>query len=107
MLELLVRLAPSLLLLVVGIRIRLILQAFARASATSPDRAVTLRSLRIRMGGLPLRLLERRGVLVRTADGYYLDVPARDRWRRRRRIVLATVLGLLTLLLAAILLRHR
>ncbi len=96
MLQVLVRFAPSLLLLVIALRVRVIQRAFRDAGATTPATAVALRALPVSTRGLPIRILARHGVVVATGDGrHYLDLAAAERWRRRRRIVLPIVLVLL------------
>ena len=92
MLHAILRFAPSLVLLMVALRVRRIERAFIEAGATRAERASSLADLKVRRGGIAYKLLVRRGVLARSGDGYYLDLAARERWRRRRRTILPIVL---------------
>jgi len=93
----LLRLGPSLVLLVLAWRVHWIVRRFREAEATAPESARSLEELRIR-GGRAVRLLSRRGVLAAVGDRYYLDEAAYARWNRRRRIALAIALSLVALL---------
>lgn len=107
MLQAVIRLAPSLIVLVIAVRLRVIQRAFREAGAISPATAVPLRALRVSTRGLPMKVLLRHGVVVETGDGrHFLDLAAAERWRRRRRIVLPIVLGLLAAGLAIVYLTH-
>jgi hypothetical protein len=100
------RLAPSILLLAVALRVRAITRSFHQAGATSPATAKPLDELRVRGRGLAFRLLSRRGVLVPLPGGeFYLDPVAEDRWRRRRRTVLPIVLALVLVVVVVLLWR--
>ena len=91
------QLGPALVLLVLAWRVRKTVSRFREAGVTAPEHARSLPDLEIRNGGA-IRLLRRRGVLVEVeAERYYLDEAAYGRWRKRRRIVLAVVLGLLAI----------
>ena len=93
-----VRLAPTLLILFVALRVRWIQRRFLDAGAIAPERAVSLETLGVRNFGLAYRILTRRGIIAPSGGGYYLDLDARERWRRRRRIVVPIFAGLVLLL---------
>lgn len=89
MLQVLSRLAPGMIALVLAWRMRQVQRRFLEAGVVRPDRAVPLDSLGVRGFGLVFRILTRHGVLVRADQGYYLDVAARQRWIKRRRTIAA------------------
>lgn len=108
MLQMIIRLAPSLIFLVIAVRLRVIQRAFRDVGAMSPATAVSLQALPVSTRGLPMKILRRHGVVVETVDGrHFLDLAAAEQWRRRRRIVLPIVLGLLAVGLVAVYLVHR
>ena len=80
---------------------KIAIQAFRRAGAVSPDRAVSLAEVGA-SEGLAFHRLRARAVLRETAPGrYYLDEPTWTAMRRLRKrvliVALAVVLGLLFL----------
>ena len=90
--------APTVILLVLAWRVRKTLKLFQAAGALAPESAQPLAALGVRRSPA-LRILKRHGVLVDVGDGrYYLDTAAHERWRRRRRKILAVVLGAVALL---------
>lgn len=107
MLQVILRLAPSLLFLAVAVRVRRIQRAFIDAGTTGPERATTLAALNVRGSGIAFTLLVRRGVLVRSGGGYFLDMAAMERWQRRRRTILPIVLASLGALLLWLLIVER
>lgn len=91
------QLGPALVLLVLAWRIRQTISRFRDAGITAPEHARSLSDLGIRRGRA-IRLLERRGVLVEVEEQrYYLDAAAYERWRKRRRILLAVVFSAVAL----------
>ena len=65
-----------------------IMNAFRKNNALSPDRARTKAELRIRSMRIFNRLISK-GVIKRVSgDRYYMDVPAQERYVKRRRIAL-------------------
>jgi hypothetical protein len=92
------QLGPALVLLVLAWRIRQTVSRFREAGVTAPEHAKSLSDLDIR-DGKAIKLLRRRGVLVDAGtERYYLDEAAYERWRKRRRIILAVMLGVVVLL---------
>lgn len=91
-LKALAKLGPALVLLVLAWRIRQAVSRFREAGATAPEHARSLSELGI-CNGKSIKLLRRRGVLVDAgSERYYLDEAAYERWRKRRRIILAVML---------------
>jgi hypothetical protein len=86
------QLGPALVLLVLAWRIRQTVSRFRDAGVTAPEHAKSLSDLNIR-NGRAIRLLRRREVLVDAgSERYFLDEAAYERWRKRRRIILAVML---------------
>lgn len=91
------RFVPTLAILVVALRTRWIQRRFLDAGATAPEHAVPLGTLGVRNFGIAYRILSRHGVIVPFGAGYYLDLDARARWRRRRLILAPILIGLVLL----------
>lgn len=83
---------------------RRIVAAFRAAGATDPGRATTVEKLAVR-GGQALRILLRHGILHDAGDGMlWLDEVAWNAHEaRRRRFALRLILGMVTLVSAALL----
>lgn len=78
-------------------RIRQTVSRFRVAGATFPENARSLADLGVR-NGIAVKLLRRRSVLVDAGgERYYLDEVGYERWRKRRRIILAVVLGVIAI----------
>ena len=97
LLKALAQLGPALVLLLLTWRIRQTVARFRAAGVTALEHARFLSDLDIRHGRA-IRLLELRGVLVEVgSERYYFDAAAYERWRKRRRVILAVVLGVVVI----------
>lgn len=96
-LKALAQLAPAFVILVLAWRVRQTVSRFREGGVTAPESAKSLSDLGIRQGGA-FRLLHRRDILVDAgSERYYLDEAAYGRWRKRRRIVFAVMLGVIVI----------
>jgi len=93
-------LAPLVVILVVAWRLRVLIRAFKRIGALSPDSAVPATNLNVRRGALFRRLVRRRIIIESPGDRYYLDEARYDTWRSTRRTRALILLAALTVLIA-------
>ena len=78
---------------VILIKERRIVEAFERAGATSPDRAMSAGDVNVDDVGIGWRRLRERAVIREASAGrYYLDVEVWQATRRTRRRLMAVVL---------------
>jgi len=84
---------------VVLIKERQIAEAFERAGATTPDRAVAPDDVRVAIQGSGWRRLRERDIVRSAAEGrFYLDVARWRADRRRRQIRVLILVGVLLVL---------
>ena len=85
---------------VILMRERHVVEAFERAGATSPDRAISAQDVAIDETGIGWRRLRERAIVREAAPGrFYLDVEV---WQANRRMRRRLVFVMLVVLLAAL-----
>lgn len=91
---------------VILVKERHVAEAFERAGATTPDRAISAQDAHVDESGVGWRRLRDRAIVREVAPGrYYLDVEVWQATRRmrRRRITLVLVIALLITLIMGVL----